>query len=419
MSAAPFPPATLRMEEAARGRAQSAERRGSVWLLARCADDEQVWVEDFVSTLRMYHLSAPELHRLEMALLRLTDYGTLVRQSTFTLYSMELVTLHHSACPFCCMQANAAEHARALDNPTSPHFVGVAKSASRHGRGLRRSLDSARLAQHRLASEAALGGAATVAICAPIREHVSAAVAATPACQSIESFAALAKAADCAKSPAAGASAQPTLPPLVSPDTGSQSGSSQSSNSSQRCSSRSRGSAGHTGSQHGSSPPSAALHGSALHNGSQRGGSQRGGSQRGGSQRGGSQRGAVSHGASLRGTSLHVQHTLQPQPQRSASTQRSNGSQRGSTTTTQRSGSNPRGNTGEATRSQVAATPSTPQASLRNNATFSNVTKPGLKLNGEPRAKASRLSALTSGISGQLSGVLAAARGHMRNTTKA
>eukprot|EP00306_Pavlova_sp_CCMP459_P010740 CAMPEP_0185190618 /NCGR_PEP_ID=MMETSP1140-20130426/11062_1 /TAXON_ID=298111 /ORGANISM="Pavlova sp., Strain CCMP459" /LENGTH=659 /DNA_ID=CAMNT_0027757277 /DNA_START=28 /DNA_END=2004 /DNA_ORIENTATION=+ len=63
--------------------------------------DEQVWVEDFVKALRMYHLSAGELHRLEMALLRLTDYGLLVRQSTFTLYCMELASLHTSACPFC------------------------------------------------------------------------------------------------------------------------------------------------------------------------------------------------------------------------------------------------------------------------------------------------------------------------------
>jgi len=62
-----------------------------------------------VSTLRMYHLSAPELHRLEMALLRLTDYGTHVRQSTFTLYTMELVALHHAACPFCALAKQRAE----------------------------------------------------------------------------------------------------------------------------------------------------------------------------------------------------------------------------------------------------------------------------------------------------------------------
>mmetsp|Transcript_19816 Transcript_19816/g.51191 ORF Transcript_19816/g.51191 Transcript_19816/m.51191 type:complete len:513 (+) Transcript_19816:97-1635(+) len=87
----------------------------SIIVASKAHYDEQVWVEDFVSALKMYHLSAVELHRLEMALLQLTDYAMVVRQSTFTLYSMELFALHHSACPFCNARCRA-RRAEMLDS---------------------------------------------------------------------------------------------------------------------------------------------------------------------------------------------------------------------------------------------------------------------------------------------------------------
>lgn len=150
------------------------------------ADDEQVWVEDFVTTLRMYHLSAPELHRLEMALLRLTDYGTLVRQSTFTLYSLELVALHHAACPFCAQQpagagVEAADAHDECNDECNGHSIPnrpprppphPRSSADRSRQGLRKSLDSARLAREMAKSEEAVISAAAAAAAMPVCRRI-------------------------------------------------------------------------------------------------------------------------------------------------------------------------------------------------------------------------------------------------------
>jgi len=62
--------------------------------------DESVWLNDFVSRLRMYPLSCRFLHQIEMAFLRAIRFSVIVRASTHYRYASEIISLHDNYCPY-------------------------------------------------------------------------------------------------------------------------------------------------------------------------------------------------------------------------------------------------------------------------------------------------------------------------------